>query len=134
MTFFFDVCYYCFPGIELKCSLAGTSADADECHDGGALKGVSVLLTSGPHKKKKGRVTGGGHGYYLIELSGREKGVILKRDTQFKRADGIGKPTGGNKVIANKNKPDSSPQSSRSSSRASGRSSTGSTKGKKFFS
>ena len=48
---------------------------------------------------------------YLIELSGREKGSVLKRITQFKRVDGVSIST---------KQPDSSPQSSRSSSRASG--------------
>ena len=52
------------------------AAEDDECHDGGALKGESVLITLGPHRKKKGRITGGGHNFYLIELSGREKGVV----------------------------------------------------------
>ena len=52
------------------------AAEDDECHDGGALKGESVLITLGPHRKKKGRIIGGGHNFYLIALSGREKGVV----------------------------------------------------------
>ena len=103
--------FFIFQGYELKCAVAGVSSTDDKCHDGGEIKGKSILITGGFHKKKKGLITGGGHGLYLIELSGREKGSVLKRITQFKRVDGVSIST---------KQPDSSPQSSRSSSRASG--------------
>lgn len=109
--------------------MPGLAAEDDEFHDGGALKGESILITGGPHRKKKGHVTGGGHGFYLIELSGREKGIILKRPDQFKHSSNSSgsavalSSTTKAAATSTKSKPEASPQSSRSSSRASGRAS-----------
>ena len=62
---------------ELKCVLSGVSCEKDVTHDGGDQKNIAVLITSGPHKKKKGKIIGGGHGLFLVELSGREKGTLF---------------------------------------------------------
>ena len=104
-------------------------ADKDDTHDGGVHKGKSVLITVGPHKKKKGLVVGGGHGLFLVELTGREKGNILKARDQFKRVDGVAintsttaeasaaAATASLSSSSRSSKTESSSQSSRTSSR-----------------
>ena len=95
---------------------ASAGADEDDTHDGGEHKNTTVTITAGPHKRKKGKVIGGGHGLFLVELSGREKGTILKTNEQFKRTDGVA-------VEATSTKSELPSQSSRSSSRSSSRNS-----------
>ena len=71
---------------ELKCKDAAPAAVDDPYFMGGKFAGtnkqkVAVIITSGRFKKRKGKIIGGGHGFYLVEL--RDKTVVLKTEDQF---------------------------------------------------
>ena len=71
---------------ELKCKDAAPHPFDDPSFKGGNLastgkRKVSVIIASGRYKKRKGKVIGGGHGFYLVEL--RDGTTVLKTEEQL---------------------------------------------------
>ena len=74
---------------ELKCKDAAPHAFDDPMFNGGKFAATGenkgeVTITSGRFKKRKGKVIGGGHGYYLVEL--RDRTTLLKTEDQLEAA------------------------------------------------
>ena len=71
---------------ELRCKEAAPHAFDDPTFMGGKLtstdsRKVAVTITNGRCRRRKGKVIGGGHGFYVVEL--RDQTTLLKTESQL---------------------------------------------------